>query len=172
MQLVERNEPELTLTTQAKLLHIARSSLYYQPVAPSEWEVDLKHRIDRIYTDYPFYGSRRITHQLGLDGVAVNRKTVQRAMREMGLEAIAPGPNRSRRNQQHAVYPYLLRNVVASYPNHIWGIDITYVALRKGWLYLVAILDWYSRYVVSWELAPTLELPFVLTAVERALSHA
>jgi putative transposase len=172
IQLVDRRDPELALATQAKLLHLARSSLYYQPVGPSDWEVELKHRIDRIYTDYPFYGSRRMAHQLGLDGFAVNRKTVQRAMREMGLEAIAPGPNLSRRNQQHKVYPYLLRNVAASYPNHVWGIDITYVALRKRWLYLVAILDWYSRYVVSWELSETLDLAFVLTAVKHAFEYA
>lgn len=171
MHLVDRRDPELALATQAKLLHLARSSLYYQPVAPSAWEVELKHRIDRLYTDDPFYGSRRITHQLGRDGFAVNRKTVQRAMREMGLEAIAPGPNLSRRNQQHTIYPYLLRHVTASYPTHVWGIDITYIALRKRWLYLVAILDWYSRYVVSWALSETLELSFVLVAVQRALAQ-
>lgn len=172
MRLVERGDPELALATQAALVGIARSSLYYQPTPPSDWEVELKHRIDRLYTEYPFYGSRRMTHQLGVEGFAVNRKTVQRSMREMGLAAIAPGPNLSRRNQQHRVYPYLLRNVTASYPNHVWGIDITYVALRRGWLYLVAILDWYSRYVVSWELSETLALPCVLTAVTRAFEQA
>jgi putative transposase len=93
-------------------------------------------------------------------------------MRQMGLEAIAPGPNLSKRNHEHKVYPYLLRNVTASYPNHVWGILITYLPVRKGWAYLVAVLDWYSRYVVSWEVSSTLEQPFVTRAVERALSSA
>jgi putative transposase len=146
--------------------------LYYRPAAPSEWEIELTHRIDRIYTEYPFYGSRRIRHQLEQDGFGVNRRTVQRYMRQMGLEAIAPGPNLSKRNHEHKVYPYLLRNVEAAYPNHVWGIDITYLPLRRGWMYLVAILDWYSRYVVSWEVSETLEQPFVTRAVERALALA
>lgn len=102
----------------------------------------------------------------------INRKRVQRYMREMGLVAIYPGPNLSKPAPGHKIYPYLLRNVTASYPNHIWGIDITYIRLQKGWIYLVAILDWYSRFVVSWALDQTLELPFVLDAVDRALAHA
>ena len=93
-------------------------------------------------------------------------------MREMGLEAIAPGPNLSKRNLAHRVYPYLLRGVTASYSNHVWGIDITYLPLQKGWAYLVAVLDWYSRYVISWEVSPTLEQPFVTRAVEQALALA
>lgn len=172
MKLAERESPELALRTQASLLGVSRSSLYYRPVQPSEWEVELKHRIDAIYTDYPFYGSRRIAHQLEMDGFAVNRHTIQRYMRQMGLEAIAPGPNLSKRNQQHKVYPYLLREVTASYPNHVWGIDITYIRLKKSWMYLVEVLDWYSRYVVSWELSQTLEQSFVTTAVSRALAIA
>jgi len=93
-------------------------------------------------------------------------------MREMGLQAIAPGPNLSKRNHQQQVYPYLLRGITASYPNHVWGIDITYIRLKKSWLYLVAILDWYSRYVISWELSPSLAQPFVTLAVSRALATA
>ena len=131
-----------------------------------------KHRIDALYTQYPFYGSRRMTAQLRRDGLAINRKAVQRHMREMGIAGIAPGPNLSRRDTEHRVYPYLLRDVPAAYPNHVWGIDVTYVRLRTSWLYLVAVLDWYSRYVISWELDQTLALPFVLTAVERALTQA
>ena len=102
----------------------------------------------------------------------VARETVQRYMREMGIAAIYPGPNLSRRNPEHKVYPYLLRNVTAAYPNHVWGIDITYIRLHGGWLYLVAVIDWFSRYVVSWELDQTLEMPFVVTTVERALAQA
>jgi putative transposase len=151
---------------------VSRSSLYYQPRAPSAEEIALKHRIDEIYTQYPFYGSRRITEQLRRDGWEINRKAVQRHMREMGLEAIYPGPNLSKRRQQDQIYPYLLRGLVITQANQVWGIDITYVRLYQGWMYLVAILDWYARYVVSWELDQTLEMPFVLTAVERALASA
>lgn len=169
--LVEWEQSELPLTTQAELLSVSRSSLYYQPVQPSAEEVAIKHRIDEIYTEFPFYGSRRIAVALRREGCEINRKTVQRHMREMGIRGIAPGPNLSKRNQAHAIYPYLLRNVTAAYPNHIWGIDITYIRLRQGWMYLVAILDWYSRYVVAWQLDNTLAIDFVLVAVEQALTH-
>ena len=170
---MERAEQALPLRVQAELLSLSRSSLYYQPVLPSVEEVALKHRIDAIYTDYPFYGSRRITAQLRREGThrvpALNRKAVQRHMREMGIAGICPGPNLSQRNLGHRVYPYLLRQVTATYPNHIWGIDITYIRLQNGWLYLVAVLDWFSRYVVSWQLDDTLDIDFVLQAVDGAL---
>ena len=161
----------LPLKTQADLLSLNRSGLYYQPVAPSPEEVALKHRIDEIYTAHPFYGSRRIAVVLRPDFI-VNRKAVQGHMREMGLAGIVPGPNLSKRRQEHQVYPYLLRNVRLTRPNQAWGIDITYIRLHAGWMYLVAILDWFSRYVVSWALDDTLEMPFVLTAVDRALAQA
>lgn len=132
----------------------------------------IKHRIDEIYTEIPFYGSRKITGQLRREGILTCRETVRQYMSEMGLQAIYPQPNLSLRRQEDKVYPYLLQNVTASYPNHIWGIDITYIRLRAGWLYLVAVLDWYSRYVVSWQLDDTLEMPFVLAAVDQALAQA
>ena len=122
--LVERHEHELPLSVQAELLSLSRSSLYSQPVAPSAEEVALKHRIDAIYTAYPFYGSRRITVQLRREGLTLNRKAVQRHMCEMGIAGICPGPNLSQRHLTHQVYPYLLCQVTAAYPNHIWGIDI------------------------------------------------
>jgi len=172
LALVERTDSELPLTTQADLLSLSRSSLYYQPVAPSSEEVHIKHRIDAIYTQYPFYGSRRIAATLQLEEVSPSRTTVQRYMQEMGIAAISPRPNLSRRQPDHQVYPYLLRHTSSRYPNHVWGVDITYVRLRAGWMYLVAILDWFSRYIVAWELDDTLELPFVLTAVDRALERA
>ncbi len=106
------------------------------------------------------------------EGVAINRKAVQRQMREMGIAGVAPGPHTSRRVAGHPVYPYLLGSVTSAYPNHVWGIDITYVRLQASWMYLVAVLDWYSRYVVSWALDQTLELPFVLQAVQGALAQA
>jgi putative transposase len=172
MAQVEREERDLPLTLQAELLGISRSSLYYQPRPPSSEEIRIKHRIDELYTDYPFYGSRRMTAQLQREGMHINRKAVQRHMREMGIEAIFPGPNLSRRRLKAQVYPYLLRGLSITHPNHVWGIDITYIRLQKGWMYLVAILDWYSRYVLSWELDMTLEMPFVVTAVQRALAQA
>jgi putative transposase len=167
--MVERADPEMPLTMQARLLGLSRSSLYYRPVAPSPQEVALKHRIDEVYTAHPYYGSRRITAVLRQEGQVINRKAVQRHMQEMGIAGVAPGPHTSRRHPTHPVYPYLLRSVTAAYPNHVWGIDITYVRLQAGWLYLVAVLDWYARYVLAWELDQTLELGFVLEAVDQAL---
>jgi putative transposase len=169
--LVERTSSALSLQTQAALVGVSRASLYYQPVPPSAEEIAIKHRIDELYTACPFYGSRKITVLLQPDWV-INRKRVQRYMREMGLAGVCPGPNLSQPTPGHQIYPYLLRHVTASYPNHVWGIDITYIKMRAGWMYLVAVLDWFSRYVVSWELDQTLALPFVLTAVERALAQA
>lgn len=169
--LVEWEGGEFSLTTQAKLLGLHRSGLYYQARPLSAAEVALKHRIDKIYT--ATLGSRKIAAQLRQEGYDTCRETVRRSMREMGLQAICPQPNLSQRRLEDKVYPYLLKNITASYPNHVWGIDITYIRLRGGWLYLVAILDWYSRYVVSWQLDDTLEMPFVLTAVDnQALAQA
>ena len=113
-----------------------------------------------------------MTAQLQREGMEINRQAVQRHMREMGIQAIFPGPNLSRRRLKEQVYPYLLRGLNIEHSNHVWGIDITYIRLQKGWMYLVAILDWYSRYVLSWELDLTLELPFVLSAVQHALTQA
>lgn len=171
-ELVEREGGELTVSRQAKLLGLHRSGLYYQPRPPTASEVAVKHRIDEIYTATPFYGSRRIAAQLGQEGYDTCRETVRRYMAEMGLQVIYPRPNLSQRGLEDKTYPNLLRNITASYPNHIWGIDITYIRLPGGWLYLVAVLDWYSRYVVSWQLDDSLEMPFVLAAVDQALAQA
>jgi len=162
----------LSLRRQAELLGLNRTGLYYVPAAPPPEEMALKRRIDEIYTASPFYGVRRITAQLHREDIRVNHKAVARHMREMGIAGIAPGPNLSKRNQAHMVYPYLLRDIKAEHPNHIWGIDLTYIRLAQGWMYLVAVLDWYSRYVVSWELDQTLQEGFVLAAVDRALAQA
>jgi len=172
LALVEREGRELPLTVQAELLGLARSGLYYSPVAPSAAQLALQHRIDELYTAHPYYGVRRITAQLQREGRRVNHKAVARAMRALGLAGITPSRHLSQPSPGHRVYPYLLRGVSAQQPDHIWGIDITYIRLLHGWCYLVAVLDWYSRYVVSWELDQTLALPFVLTAVERALAQA
>jgi putative transposase len=172
MALIDRVAADLPLAAQADVLGISRTSLYDQPVPPSSQDVAIKHRIDALSTQYPLYGSRRMTAQLRREEVCINRKTVQRSMREMGIVGIGPGPKLSHRHPEDRVYPYVLRTITSSYPNHIWGIDLTYIRLHTGWMYLVAVLDWFSRYIVSWELDQTLELPFVLTAVERALAQA
>ncbi|WP_148272623.1 IS3 family transposase [Leptospirillum ferrooxidans] len=164
--------PELPLSTQSKLLSVSRSGLYYRAVLPSPEEISLRHRIDEITTRWPFFGSRRIAASLKREGLIVGRERVQTFMREMGIEGIHPGPNLSKRALSHKVYPYLLRNITAQYPHHIWGVDITYIRLAHGLMYLVAIIDWHSRYVVSWELDQTLEMPFVLDYVDRAFSTA
>lgn len=169
MQMIDWDCSELTLTAQAELLGLNRSGLYYNPREPSEEEIRLKHRIDEIYTMYPFYGSRRITAQLKVESFLVNRKAVQAHMREMGIEGICPGPNLSKRDLQNRIFPYLLRGLAIVRADQVWGTDITYIRLKQGWLYLVAIMDWFTRYIVSWELDQTLEISFVLEAVRRAL---
>jgi putative transposase len=172
LALVSHTDKEVSLNQQARLLGLSRSSLYYRSVPPSIEEVRLKHRIDELYTGHPFYGSRRIAAQLQREGEKVSRKRVQHHMREMGIEGIAPGPNLSKRNLAHRVYPYLLKGVVIERSNQVWGIDITYIRLLAGWLYLVAILDWHSRYVIDWELSDSLEMGFVVESVSRALTVA
>jgi len=170
--MLDLEEGELPLTVQANLLTLNRTSLYYKSVAPSATEVSIKHAIDRIYTENPSWGSRTIAAILNNEGVRVCRNTVAKYMQEMGITAVYPGPNLSRRNPEHRVYPYLLRNITASYPNHIWGTDITYIRMRTGWLYLTAQMDWFSRYVIAWELDQTLEIDFVLECLHRALNRA
>jgi putative transposase len=178
-----KTEPSVTRTTglsvraQTQLLGLNRSTLYYQPQPPSHEELLLKRRIDEIYTARPFYGYRRITVQLQQEGHRVNRKAVARHMREMGLAGIAPGPNTSRSSKgaSDSKYPYLLKEVVAAYPNHVWGVDITYIRMvggYPGWLYLVAVLDWHSRYIVSWELSQNMGQGFVMDAARAALARA
>jgi putative transposase len=171
-QLIERDNPELTLSTQAELLNLNRTGLYYEPAGPTVEEIAVKHRIDEIYTAHPYYGSRRIMVTLCKEGRWISRPTVQCYMREMGITVISPGPNLSQRSAEHKIYPYLLRGLGICYPNQVWGVDITYIRLRSGWMYLVAILDWFSRYVVGWEIDQTLEMPYVLRTVERALLQA
>ena len=131
---MEREHVALPLTVQAELLGVSRASLYYRPRPPSAEEITLKHRIDELYTQYPFYGSRRITAQLQREGRTVNRKAVQGHMREMGIAGISPGPHLSRRNPDDIVSPYLLRGLTIDRPNFVWGVDITYIRLRHGWM--------------------------------------
>lgn len=129
----------------------------------------VRNKIDEIYTKWPYLGSRRIKALLDGEGIEISRGAVQSHMREMGISGICPGPNLSKREHQHKIYPYLLKNVSASRPNHIFGVDITYIRMKGGWMYLVAYLDWYSRFVVSWEIDQTLEMGFVIEALRKAL---
>lgn len=170
--MIERASAEMPLSEQADLLSVSRTSLYYTPRPPGAREVAIKHRIDALFTHDPCLGARRLAFLLEQEGLPVDRKTVRGYMIEMNLEAIYPKPNLSKAAPEHKIYPYLLRGVSAECPNHIWGIDITYIRLLGGWMYLVAILDWHSRYIVSWELDQTLEIGFVLTCLDRALERA
>ena len=162
----------MPITVQAELLGLNRTSLYYRPVPVTAEELAIKRRIDELYTAHPFYGSRKLAAILSAERGAINRKAVQRHMQEMGIAGICPGPNLSKRRAKEGVYPYLLRGVAIDRPNQVFGIDITYIGLRDGWLYLVAVIDWYSRYVVAWELDATLAIDFVLSTVDRALARA
>ena len=146
---------------------VSRSSLYYQPVI-DPYDLLLMKRIDEQYTRMPFYGSRKMTAFLRREGYLVNRKRVQGLMRQMGLEAIYPRPRLSQGHPEHEIYPYLLRNVSLHRVDQVWAADITYIRLCRGFLYLVAIMDWVSRYVVSWGLSTGLEVDFCLVALERA----
>jgi len=130
----------------------------------------LEQEIDEIYTECPFYGSRRIRAVLVKRGFFVGRRKVQSLMKKLGIEAIYPKPKLSKQHPDHKIYPYLLKDFELSKPNQVWSIDITYIRMKNGWLYLVAIMDWYSRYVLSWELSNTLDLEFCLIALEKALS--
>ena len=169
MALINWDNDALPIRTQAALLGLNRTSLYYQPVPISAEELAIKHRIDELYTAYPFYGSRKIAVILSQERGPINRKAVQRHMQDMGIAGICPGPNLSKRRAKAGIFPYLLRGVLIDRPNQVFGIDITYIRLHGGWLYMVAVLDWYSRYVVAWELDQTLEMDFVLSTVDRAL---
>ena len=172
LELLEPGEGAPPLSTQARLLGLNRSGLYYKPVEPPAEELVLKNRIDEMYTKWPFYGSRRITAELRRQGLVVNRKAIQRHMREMGIAGICPGPNLSRRRHEHQVYPYLLHGLSITAADQVWGIDLTYIRLRRTWMYLVALIDWHARYVVEWELGDTMEEGLVLEPVRRALGKA
>lgn len=174
--LIDAGNAELSVLRQAELLGINRSSLYYTPVVNEEGiELDKLHMnaIDAIYTRYPFYGTRRIKLEL-LDeySIDIDRMRIGNLMERLGIQAIYPKPNLSKAAAQHKKYPYLLKGVRPSRPNHVWGSDITYIRTQEGFAYLVAFLDWYSRYVVSWCLSSTLETAFCVEALQAALEIA
>jgi len=168
--LVDQDIYSPPIIVQAELLGISRSSVYFKPHGLSKEDKSLMDDIDKIYTECPFFGSRKIARVLSKNkGEKINRKRVQRLMRIMGIEAVYPKPNLSRNNHQNAVYPYLLRNLNITHPNQVWSTDITYVKMKQGFVYLVAIVDWYSRKVLSWRLSTTMETKFCIEAAKEAI---
>lgn len=161
----------LSLRRQCELLAVGRSGLYYEPVGTSDEDLALMRRIDEMHLRWPFYGSRKLREALRAEGTTVNRKHVQRLMRLMGLESMAPKPNTSKPAPEHPVYPYLLRNLVISRSDEVWAADITYIPMAHGFAYLVAIIDWYSRRVLAWRLSNTLDTSFCEEALHEALAR-
>jgi putative transposase len=167
--MVDRGRANLSVRRQCALLGLARSGIYRRPGAPSSEELALMRWLDEQYLRTPFYGSRRMTAELCRSGRRVNRKRVQRLMRLMGLEALGPKPRTSRPAAQHRIYPYLLRGMRIDRPNQVWAADITYIPMARGFLYLVVVMDWYSRYVLAWRLSNTMDTAFCLDVLEDAL---
>ncbi len=171
LALVDRTETHLSIVEQCRLLRVARSTLYYRPAAVSEDDLALMRRLDELYLASPFYGSRRMVAVLRRDGWSVNRKRVRRLMRVMGVEAIYQKPDTSKANPQHKVYPYLLRGLVIERPNQVWCADITYIPMARGFVYLVAVMDWFSRRVLAWCLSIGMETGFCVEALQEAMDR-
>jgi len=168
---VERDHAGISVRRQCELLGLHRSGLYYEPAGESKENLRLMRLLDEQYTRAPFYGSRRMTEWLATQGHAVNRKRVSRLMELMGIQAVYPKPRMSQPGEGHKIYPYLLRGVNVERVNQVWSTDITYIRMAQGFVYLVAILDWFSRFVVSWSLSLTMEMDFCLEALDRALDR-
>jgi putative transposase len=169
--MVDREQPELSVRRQCELLRVSRSGLYYEPEPTSPDELALMRRIDELHLKHPFYGSRKLSDVLRKEGRDANRKRIQRLMRLMGLEAMVPKPNTSEPHPEHVKYPYLLRGLAISRVNQVWATDITYIPMKAGFVYLVAIMDWYSRRVLSWRLSNTLDTSFCVDALEEAFER-
>ena len=168
---VDPRDAQLSVRRQCELLGLHRSNLYYEPVPESAENLALMRLMDEEYLRHPFLGSRRMEVYLEKQGHVVNRKKIQRLMRQMGIEGLAPGPRTSVPAAGHKIYPYLLRDVKITRPNQAWACDITYVPLPTGYLYLTAVIDWFSRHVLSWRLSNSMEVEFCLEALEEALSQ-
>jgi putative transposase len=169
--MVERPAEELSVRRQCDLLNVAHSGVYRPKTEPSAEDLALMRRIDELHLELPFYGSRRMTFELNKEGRGVNRKRVQRLMRLIGLEGLVPRPGTSKAAPGNKIYPYLLRGLEISQPNHVWACDITYIPMASGFLYLVAIIDWASRAVLSWRLSNTMDTRFCIEALEEALAR-
>ena len=166
---MDRGHPDLSVRRQCELLGVNRSGLYYEPVGESEQNLRLMRLLDEQYTRTPFYGSRKMMEWLATEGHAVNRKRVSRLMELLGLEAVYPKPKLSQPGEGHRIYPYLLRGTRVERVNQVWSTDITYIGMAQGFLYLVAVMDWFSRFVLSWSLSLTMEVDFCIEALQRAL---
>ena len=169
--MVDPDHAQLSIVKQCELLLLNRSSLYYVHNPVDKDDLEMMNLIDAQFQETPFYGSRRMAAHLTQAGHVINRKRVRRLMAIMGLVAIYPRPNTSKPHPEHKVYPYLLRDVVVSRPNQVWSTDITYLRMSHGFMYLVAIMDWYSRKVLSWRISNTLETGFCLEALKEAFQH-
>ena len=170
-KIIDPSNQNLSIKKQTELVELNRSSYYFNPAGENEKNLLLMNLIDEEYTAHPFYGSRRMTAWLKSRGYLVNRKRIQRLMRLMGLEAIYPKRNLSKANDNHKKYPYLLKDKKILYPDQVWSSDITYVRVPGGFVYLTSVIDWYSRYVLSWKLSNSLENSFCLDALEEALKQ-
>ena len=169
--MVERPGVDLSVRRQCALLNLARSGVYRPKPVIGAGDLALMRRIDELHLELPFYGSRRMTFELNKEGRGVNRKRVQRLMRVMGIEALVPRPGTSKPAPGHKIYPYLLRGLAIAEPNHVWAADITYIPMARGFLYLVAIIDWASRAVLAWRLSNTIDSRFCVEALEEALER-
>ena len=170
MKMIDKGDEKLSITTQAGFLSINRTSLYYKPVPANDEEYLIKRIIDEIYTAHPEYGYRRMTNILNREyHIRINRKRTRRYMREMGIHGFCPGPNLSKRIHGKYLHPYLLRGLKINHPNQVWSIDVTYCRMKHGFMYLVAIIDWYSRYIVGFELSNTLDRTFIIEAIKKAI---
>jgi len=167
--MIEPNHSRISVVRQCELLGLSRSSYYREPAPETEETLQVMRRIDEIYTQYPFFGSRKIRDFMQREGTTINRKRVQRLMQVMGLESIAPKKKASLSAKGHTIYPYLLKNLFINRPNQVWCSDITFIRLSGGFVYLTVVMDWYSRYVLSWEVSVTLTEDFCVSALERAL---
>jgi putative transposase len=167
--MIARDRPDLSLSRRCCLLSISRSSFYYAPKGVSAENLALMRRIDELFLKYPFYGSRQMVRQLRREGICVGRHRVRRLMRLMGLEAIYQAPRTSAPHPAHRIYPYLLRGMAIDRPDRVWCADITYIPVQRGFLYLVAIMDWATRHVLSWRLSNTMDARFCVEALNEAL---
>src|SRR4249920_1624903 len=171
LALVDRGDAVLSTVEQCELLKVARSTLYCRPAAVSADDLAVMRRMDELHLAWPFYGSRRMAAVLRRDGWSANRKRVKRLMRVMGLEAIYQKPNTSRSHPGHKVYRYLLHSLVIDRPNQVWCADITYIPMAKGFVYLVAVMDWFSRRVLAWRVSITMDTAFCVEALQEALDR-
>lgn len=168
--MVEREHPKLSLSAQCRILKISRSTFYYQPKPVDAETLALMKEIDQLFTKYPFFGSRQITATLKREGITVGRHRVRRLMRLMGVEAVYKRPRTSQPHPAHPIYPYLLKGMDITQPNQVWCSDITFIPVSKGYLYLVAIMDWATRKVLSWRLSNTMHADFCVEALQEAIA--